>query len=182
MIENTLKSAATEANKFFCWETLFRRETHYLAISVILSLCTTAFFHLTDAELIAITEQSKFINFFSKLPATKLPAWAEGIDVDTWNAYYVAQFSTSVVHFLLGVIGSFFLPATKYESYVKDVSWPLIIISQLCFLLILAIVIFSHRIAEGYPIPINYWQTKWIFHTLALTWLFASMVFFMGAA
>ena len=179
MIENTTKSATTGESKNFCWESLFRSQTHYLVVSVVVSLCTTTyFFHLPTEALVAIAQESTYVNFFTNLPATKLPSWAKGIDVDVWSAYYVAQFSTGLVHFLLGVIGSFFLPIDKYKSYVKDISWPLMAISQLCFLSVLTIVSFSSRIAEGYPVQINYWKTNSILPSLALTWLFATLIFY----
>lgn len=179
MIGKTLRSVAIEPNKLFCPESLFRSQTHYLFISVILSLCTTAyFFHLTDAELIAIMQHSAYVNFFSKLPATDFQRWVDGVDVNFWNAYYVAQFSTAPAHIGLGIIGSFFLPKNKYKVIAKEISFSIFCVAELSLLLALVIIIFTPQIMAGYPIPINYWETKWIFLNLTFTWLIATLIFF----
>lgn len=179
MIENTLKSATNEINKFFHHPSLFRNETHYLVISVILSLCTvTYFFHLPAHELVAITQKSAYINFFSNLPATNFQKWIEGVDVNFWNAYYIAQFSTAPAHIGLGIMGSFFLPEKKYKVITKEISFPIFCIAELIFLSVLLIIIFTPQVIAGYPIPINYWQPKSIFPNLAFTWLIATLIFY----
>ena len=156
----------------------FTKESHYLILTLILSISTTVFFHrFPTSEFIENFSKNSYVMFFSGLPATSFPDWIKEIDTTYWENYYRLQFSTMPIHFFLGFLGSFFSPKDRFENLARNVSWGRIFLGNFFFLATLILIVISPQINEGYPIPINYWDDKLTLPTLIITWIFAALIF-----